>query len=172
MSLQQECFNQGFQRAFVKQAISARGAAAIMPAVSDMELEGLGRRLFQDSYMSPGLIRGLKSTLFSGYGQLRGIHALKDKGVADTSDFLRNAYTRLGQTAKPRLDNLNKAVHVGGGLAAGGLVGAALGKLKGQKSEHDQLASALGQAPLMERLKYLIAPRQFTGTSPTPQEDY
>lgn len=171
MSLKEQCFAQGFQTAFTKQAISARGAAAVMPAVSDMELEALGRRLFHESYHSPGLWKGIRSTLFSGYGQLRGIHDLRAKGLPETSDFLQNAYTRLGQTAKPRLDKLNNYTHVGMGLGAGGLAGAALGRYKGQDEEHDQLAQALGKAPLIERLKYLIAPQQFTGTQPA-QEDY
>ncbi len=172
--LDQTAFRQGFKRGLsqlmVKRALNPRMAGAASAPFIDAELRALGERLFHESHRSPGVLKGLKATALSGYGQLRNIHNLQ--AGAHTPDQLSQAFTALGATAKPRINFINRAVPAAAGLGIGGAAAAGINRVRGRQEGQAQTAQALEQMPLMARLKYLMSPRAFGSPQPAAEDSY
>lgn len=168
-------FREGFHRKLAslirvghtKQALNPRFAGAAAAHALNPEAIALGGRLFHDSYRNPNILTALKSNLLTGYGQLRAAHELLDR--PHTADELNHAFNNIGHTAKPRIDFANRAVAGATGAGVAGLGAAAVYKARGQREGQNNLAQTFGQLPLMERLKYLLAPQQFVRPALTPQ---
>ena len=153
---------------FIKRALNPWKAGAGAAPFIDKELAAIGERYFHNSFKSPGVMKGLVSTMMPSYRQLKNVHELLASGVPMEHPSVQEALTAIGATVKPREQFVNRAVAGGVGLGVGGLALGAYNRTKGQEEGQRSTADAMGGMPMMDRLRYLLAPQRFMSPVASP----
>jgi hypothetical protein len=74
----------------------------------------------------------------------------------------RQNFAEIGAAAKPKLDFANKAIPAATGAAVGGAAMGAAGGALGHQEGRYGMADQMANAPLLTRLRYLLAPTAAT----------
>jgi hypothetical protein len=175
-----QAFRQGFRNALLEMAGQTKSAVnwrvpiqTVVDPLRREELRMLGKKLVQRVGKGPDPM----AVFYAGYGRLAQENALR-KGMSKTLQAISDPVARreLAKKMQPQINQhweeigaaaepWQKAVDVGvpaaGVGAAAGLGGYHLGNWQGRNTENEHLRTNLADAPIMERLKYLIAPRQM-----------
>ena len=190
--LQDQSFAEGLERQLVKRALNPNIAEAIHVDPKRLrEFEGIGSTLFAKSYKSTNPFSGLLAAGTAGYGQLRGLHELRNNFLktvaamreraqahpvgssvrATIEDAIRNDHMAFKSQKSKRLQELGAVAAprqefmnttIPASLGLAG--GAAGGYTVGNIVGNQNEQNDVAGAPAMSRLNYLFHPGNIPST--------
>lgn len=151
-----------------------------------------GKLVFNKIRSNPSSLSGLYHSILPGFNQVRSLNdelrlfkrqvagAAKTYGASKSpvdraavesmhrahTGRMSELYAALGKTAEPRHTLYSKTIPgvtlAGGGIGAGAYGGNFVGNNQGQNARDAEMRKTISELPLLERLKYLVSPKNFT----------